>query len=95
MLDMMMPGMDGITMAAMPSKSRTRPSPQSIPGDAYTSMEINAEVQEARQAGMMDFLSKPVRQSRGFATVAASAALEPLRRARPYTHSRSPRQPWA
>ena len=59
-LDMMMPGMDGITMAHAIKADSTIAAVHLV---MLTSMGINAEVQEARQAGLMDFLSKPVRQS--------------------------------
>jgi signal transduction histidine kinase/DNA-binding response OmpR family regulator len=59
-LDMMMPGMDGITMAHAIKADSTIAAVHLV---MLTSMGINAEVQEARQAGLMDCLSKPVRQS--------------------------------
>src|SRR5215470_4159529 len=59
-LDMMMPGMDGLTLTHAIKADATIAAVHLV---ILTSMGVHAEVQEARQAGIIGFLSKPVRQS--------------------------------
>ena len=59
-LDMMMPGMDGITLTHAIKADSTIAAVRLV---MLTSMGVHSKVQEARQAGIMGFLSKPVRQS--------------------------------
>jgi CheY-like chemotaxis protein len=59
-LDMMMPGMDGIMLTHAIKADSTIAAVRLV---MLTSMGIHAEVHEARQAGILGFLSKPVRQS--------------------------------
>ena len=59
-LDMMMPGMDGITLTHAIKADSTIAAVRLV---MLTSMGVHTKVQEARQAGIMGFLSKPVRQS--------------------------------
>ena len=59
-LDMMMPGMDGITLTHAIKADSTIAAVRLV---MLTSMGVHTKVQEARQAGIVGFLSKPVRQS--------------------------------
>jgi two-component system sensor histidine kinase/response regulator len=59
-LDMMMPGMDGITLTHAIKADATIAAVRLV---LLTSMGVHTRVQEARQAGIVGFLSKPVRQS--------------------------------
>lgn len=71
-LDMMMPGMDGIMLTHAIKADSTIAAVRLV---MLTSMGVHAEVQEARQAGIMGFLSKPVRQSQLYnCLIAASEA---------------------
>jgi CheY-like chemotaxis protein/HPt (histidine-containing phosphotransfer) domain-containing protein len=70
-LDMMMPGMDGIMLTHAIKADSTIAAVRLV---MLTSMGVHAEVQEARQAGIIGFLSKPVRQSQLYNCL--SAALE-------------------
>jgi signal transduction histidine kinase/CheY-like chemotaxis protein/HPt (histidine-containing phosphotransfer) domain-containing protein len=59
-LDMMMPGMDGIRLTHAIKADSTIAAVRLV---MLTSMGVHTKVQEARQAGIRGFLSKPVRQS--------------------------------
>ncbi len=59
-LDMMMPGMDGIMLTHAIKADSTIAAVLLV---MLTSMGVHAEIQEAREAGIQGFLSKPVRQS--------------------------------
>ena len=72
LLDMMMPGMDGITLTHAIKADATIAAVRLL---MLTSMGVHAEVQEARQAGIRGFLSKPIRQSQLYnCLIAASEA---------------------
>jgi signal transduction histidine kinase/CheY-like chemotaxis protein len=59
-LDMMMPGMDGITLTHAIKADSTIAAVRLV---MLTSMGVHTKLQEARQAGIIGFLSKPIRQS--------------------------------
>ena len=59
-LDMMMPGMDGVELA---HAIQADPTIATLRLVMLTSMGLHAETQDTRQAGIRGFLSKPIRQS--------------------------------
>jgi CheY-like chemotaxis protein/HPt (histidine-containing phosphotransfer) domain-containing protein len=69
-LDMVMPGMDGITLTHAIKADSTIADVLVV---LLTSMGVHTEIQEARQAGIKGSLSKPVRQSQLYNCLIAAA----------------------
>jgi signal transduction histidine kinase/DNA-binding response OmpR family regulator len=67
LVDMQMPDMDGIQMA---QAAKSDPAIANVPLIMLTSMGANGEKQRALQAGFASYLTKPVRQSHLFDSVA-------------------------
>jgi two-component system sensor histidine kinase/response regulator len=67
-VDMQMPGMDGMELA---TKIKAEPSIASTKLILLTSMGLRGEAEQARRVGFSAYLTKPVKQSKLYDTVAA------------------------